>query len=187
MVELDAALRLRVGERRGVVGDLVVEVEELEDALGRRDAGLQHVDHRRELGERLGELARVLDEGLDVADAHLAGDDAQAADHGDDHVVQVPEEHHHRLHDARDELGPEARLVEVLVLVVEAGPDVVLAAERPDERVAGERLLDLRVEAAGVGPLVDEALLRARGDRLDPEDRDRDREHDDEREQGRDR
>ena len=43
--------------------------------------------------------------------------------------------------------------------------DLALAAEHLHERVAGERLLDLRVERAGVAPLRDEPRLRALGDR----------------------
>ena len=70
MLELDPALRARASASGvGGVGRLLVGVEQLEDPLGRGDARLQHVDHRRQLGERLGELARVLDERLDVADA----------------------------------------------------------------------------------------------------------------------
>ena len=83
----------------------------------------------------------------------------QAADHGDDHVVQVAEEHHRRLDDAGDELGAEAGLEQLLVLLVEPGLDLVLAAEDLDDGVAGEGLLDLGVERAGVRPLGDEAGL----------------------------
>ena len=85
--------------RAGRVGSaaLLVGVEQLEDPLGRGDARLQHVDHRRQLRERLGELARVLDERLDVADGSAARRHPQAADHRDRHVVQVAEEHHRRL------------------------------------------------------------------------------------------
>ena len=72
-------------------------------------------------------------------------------------VVQVAEEHHRRLDRPGDELRAEARLEELLVLLVEALLDVALAAEHLHERVAGERLLDLRVERAGVAPLGDEA------------------------------
>ncbi len=46
-----------------------VLVEQGEDPLGRRHARLQQVDHRRDLRQRLGELARVLDERLHVARA----------------------------------------------------------------------------------------------------------------------
>ena len=49
-------------------------------------------------------------------------------------------------------------------VVAEALLDLVLAPERLDDRVAGERLLDLRVERAGVAPLGDEAGLGALGD-----------------------
>ena len=90
----------------------------------------------------------------------------QPADHGDGDEVEVAEEHHRRLDGAGDELGAEARLVELLVLVAEALLDVVLAAEHLHQRVAGERLLDLGVERAGVAPLGDEPLLRPRGDEL---------------------
>jgi hypothetical protein len=49
--------------------------------------------------------------------------------------------------------------------------DLALPAEHLDQFVAGERLLDLGVERAGVRPLRDELLLRALGDLLgDPMD-----------------
>ena len=70
MVELDPAPRRgrsSSGRRRDRAARSV-GVEQLEDPLGRGDARLQHVGHRRQLGERLGELAGVLDEGLDVAE-----------------------------------------------------------------------------------------------------------------------
>jgi len=58
------------------IGGLVAGVEQLEHPLGRSDAGLQHVRDRCELGERLGELPRVLDERLDVAERHRPRGDA---------------------------------------------------------------------------------------------------------------
>ena len=67
------AARARSAELRRS-GDLLVGVEQLEHALGRRDARLQHVRHRRDLGERLGELPRVLDERLHVAERSCAPD-----------------------------------------------------------------------------------------------------------------
>ena len=42
--------------------------------------------------------------------------------------------------------------------------DLALAAEHLDQRVPGERLLDVPVQLAGVRPLRDELLLRALGD-----------------------
>ena len=52
---------------------------------------------------------------------HLAGRDAQAADDRDRDVVEVRDEVHRGLDDPGDELRPVARLVELLVLVVELG------------------------------------------------------------------
>ena len=86
-----------------------------------------------------------------------AAGDPQAADDGDEHVLHVAEEHRGRLHQARHELGAERRLVELVVGLPEPGLDLALAPERLDDRVAGERLLDLGVERAGAAPLRDEA------------------------------
>ena len=103
MLELDPAPRLDGRSSGvGVVGDLLRRVEQLEHPLGRGDARLQHVDHRRQLRERLGELARVLDERLDVADASSRPDDTRSPPiDGDGDVVEVAEEHHRRLDRAR--------------------------------------------------------------------------------------
>ena len=55
--------------------------------------------------------------------------DAQAADDRDEHVVEVPDEHDRRQDDARQELGAEAGLVELVVALAEALLGLVLAAE----------------------------------------------------------
>ena len=166
MVELDAAREAR-GRASGTGRPrLLRRVEQLEDPLGRRDPGLHHVDHRGELRERLGELARVLDERLDVADASSGPTATRSPPiERDGDVVQVAEEHHRRLDDPGDELRAVARLEELVVLVVEPGLDVALATEHLHERVAGERLFDLRVQRARVAPLLDELRLRALRDR----------------------
>ena len=158
------------GGRR--VGRLLGRVEQFEHSLGGGDAGLQHVDHRGRLGERLRELTRVLDEGLHVAETQRAVGHLQAAEDGDGDVVEVADHHHRRLHAAADELGCEAGLVELVVGGVEAGLRLALAAERLHDRVAGERLLDLRVERAGVLPLGDELALRVACDPLHQHQRD---------------
>ncbi len=103
-----------------------------------------------------------------VAERDTAGGHHEAADHGDGHVVEVGDEVHHRHDDPRDELGLEARLVELLVLLVERGDGLLLVAEHLDHVVAGEHLLHVPVEVAGVLPLRRELFLRALGD----EDRD---------------
>ena len=160
------------------VGRLLLGVEQLEDPLGRGDAGLEDVDHRRQLGERHRELAGVLDEGLDVADGQLP------AGHPQRHRRPPPRRSSGcrgtsspACIDARDELGPEAGLVEVLVHLPEPFLDLVLPTERLHHRVAGDRLLDQGVERAGVAPLVDEADLRAGRDELHHDQRHRDHEH----------
>ena len=78
-----------------------------------------------------------------------AARDAQAADDRDDHVLDVAHEHRERLHQARHELGAVRRLVELVVGLAEPLLDLVLAAERLHDVVAGERLFDLRVEQPG--------------------------------------
>ena len=76
ILELDVSLRPRRARpelRR--LGHFLCLVQELEDALGRGGGLLQDVRDLGELGDRLGEGAHVLDEGLDVAD----GDDVPMA------------------------------------------------------------------------------------------------------------
>jgi hypothetical protein len=122
-----------------------------------------------------------LDEGLDRADAEGARSDLQPADHRDHDVDQVSHEHHGRHDDARDELGAEAGLVELLVLLGEGLLGLPLPPEHLHQGVTGEVLLHLRVQRAGVRPLGHEQLLRAFRDH----GRDADGERDgDQRDQG---
>ena len=141
------------------VGRLLVLVEQLEDALGGGDRRLDDVGDAGGLGDRHRELARVLDERLDVAEAHLAVGHLDAADDADQDVVDVGDERHDRLDRARQELGPIARLEEPLVLLLEPVDRLLLAAERLDDGVAGVHLLDVAVELAGLRPLGGELLL----------------------------
>ena len=115
--------------------------------LHRGDARLEQVDHRSNLGYRLGELAGVLDEGLDVPEAHGPRGGAEPAQHRDHHIVEVSDEHHDRHDQPGEELGAEARLVQLLVLGLERGLDLALPPEDLDQGVAGESLLDLGVES----------------------------------------
>ena len=62
----------RVAVSAGTSARCSLGVEQLEDPLGRGDAGLQQVGHRGDLGQRLGELAGVLDERLHVAERQRA-------------------------------------------------------------------------------------------------------------------
>jgi hypothetical protein len=159
VLERNRSNRLVEEDRASRVGDLLGLIEQLEDALGRGDRGLQDVGDTRRLDDREGELARVLDERDDVAQAHLARRHAQAADDRDGHVVEIGDEAHRRLDDPGDELGPVARLVEPLVLLVELGDRLLLAPEHLHDRVAGVHLLDMAVEGSGRGPLAHELFL----------------------------
>ena len=173
------------GVARGLnrIGRLVLDIEQIEDPLGGSDARLQKVGHRRHLGERLGELTRVLDERLHVAQAHRTGRDPQTTDHSHCDIAQVPDEHHRGHDDAGDELSLEAGLEKVVVLRREALLHFTLPTEDLDQLVSGERLLDVGVQRAGVGPLRDELLLRAFPDLLGHDDRQRHRHQRDEGEQ----
>ena len=157
-----------------------------EHPLGGGDPALHQVRHRGHLGQRLGELARVLDERLHVAQAHGSGGDPQPTDHGDDDVVEVPDEHHRRHDDAADELGPEARVVQRVVALGEEPVGLLLAPEHLDELVAGVGLLDHPVHLAGALPLLDEVLLAALADHRGHDHGDRDRHEGEECQQRRD-
>src|SRR5690606_36097880 len=143
-------------------------VEQLEHALGRCDAGLQQVRHRGQLRDWLAELTRVLDERLHVTEADDAVGHPQAAHDGDGCVAQVADEGRYRHDQSREELRTEAGLVQLVVALGELGLDLALPAEHLDDGVAGERLLDMRVERARAAPLVDE--LRARATHDEPRD-----------------
>ena len=174
VVELDVTAHIAERRRVDGVGSFLGGVEQFEDPFGRSDPRLQHVHHRGDLGERLGELARVLHEGLHVAERQGPRRHAQSTDDGDRHVVEVPDEHRRRHDQPGDELGAEAGFVELLVLDIEALLDLALAAEHLDQRVPAEGLLDLSVESAGVRPLGDELALRALGDLAGDEQHQRD-------------
>ncbi len=69
----------------------------------------------------LRELATVLNEGLDLAERHRPGGDAQPTDDGDQDKVQVAEEHHRWLNRAGEELRPERGVVQLVVALAECG------------------------------------------------------------------
>ena len=147
------------GAGGGAVGGLLRLVEELEDALGRRHAGDQHVGHAGDLPKRLVELARVLDERGHGAEGHLPVGHAQAADHRDAHVAQPVHPLHDRHDHPRVELRRERGLVQLLVALVEARGHVPLTAEHGHQLVPRERLLDVPVEPARLPPLRGEERL----------------------------
>src|SRR5690625_2435725 len=99
-----------------------------------------------------------------------------------EHVVEVPDEPHHRHDRAGDELGAEAGPEQPVVVVVKALAHGVLGVERGDEVVAGEGLLDLPAELTGGLPLRLEVRLGALGDGQRGPGRDRHGHQRDERE-----
>ena len=109
VVELDPAAHRRQFGAVDRFGALFLGVEELDHPLERRDARLEDVHRRRELREWHREVARVLDECLDLADADRTIRHLDAADHCDDRVLEVAHEHRERLHQARHELRAERR------------------------------------------------------------------------------
>ena len=111
MVELNPAAWLWCGLRNRRIRALLGSVEQLKDSLGRSNARLQHVGHRGELGERLRELTRVLNERLHIAKAHRPRRNSQPANDGDGHEIEVAEEHHRGLDQTSDELRAETCFV----------------------------------------------------------------------------
>ncbi len=176
-----AAQPVRVRRGDGV-GFLLGGVEQVEHPLRRGNPGLHQIRHAGDLGERLAELPGILDERLHVADRQRAGGDPQPADDRHQHVVEVPDEHHRRLHEPGDELGAPAGGVEPLVEVTEDLCGLLLAAERLDQRVPGVHLLDVRVETTGDLPLGDELRLCQLPDPRRDQDRHRHRDQRDQRE-----
>ncbi len=169
-----------------VVRHFLLGVEQLEDPLRGGDPGLEEVDHGCDLGDGLSELTRVLDECLDVTEAHGPAGHPETTEHGDDDVVEVPDEHHARHDQAGEELGREARLVETVVLGLEGLLDLLLPSEDLDQGVTGESLLDLGVECSRASPLGDEMTLGALHHRTGDQHRHRDRDQGDEGEGHRD-
>ena len=99
------SLRVFKTHRHGGVGLFFGFVQQLEDPLCRRRRALQHVRDAGRLRDGHRELARVLDEGLHIAERDGAAGHPEAADDADGDVVEIADEVHHRLDHAGDELG----------------------------------------------------------------------------------
>jgi hypothetical protein len=123
------------------------------------------------LDDREGELARVLDEGDDVAQGQLPGGHAKASDDRNRHVVEVGDEVQRRLDDPGDELRPVAGVVQPVVLGLEGLDRAVLASERLDDGMARVHLLYVAVEGAGRCPLRHELFLGTGGNEDGHDDR----------------
>ncbi len=146
-------------QRHGRVRRLFLGVEQIENPLRAGHPGLQRVVHAGDLGQRLVELADVLDERLDAAQGDLARRDLDTADHRHRHVAEVADERGGRPDQSGKELRAKAGVVHVVVELAELflrhGP----VTEGLDHGEAAVGLLDVGVEPAGVGPLRDEQPL----------------------------
>ena len=159
VVEVHAALY--VGQRGGLggVGGLLLLVQELKDPLGGGGHGLEHVGDLCNLGDGLGEVLHVLDEGLDVAYHDDTVHGQHAAGHGHGHITQVAHKVHDGLHHAGEELALPGGLEQDAVGLVKFGLDGLLLVEGPDDVVPGVALLHLTVDVAQVLLLGLEVLL----------------------------
>ena len=175
--------RCACSSTRGLAGvrDLLGLVEQLEDPLGRGDRRLQDVHDAGDLGDRHVNCREYWMNAWTSPSDIVPVRDLHAADDRDRDVVQVADEVHRRLDDPGDELGPEARLEELLVLLVEAA-----RSPRAGVRTTFTTLWPVCVSSTcplsvpGALPLGRELLLRAPGDEHRDDDR---RGHDQQRDQ----
>ena len=154
--------------------DLLLGIQKLENALGRRNARLKLRGHRRELRHGLRELARILDEGLHITERELPRDDLEAAHERHRRIGQVPRKHHERHDERTDHLRTKTRAIHLGVFLLEARAQIVLATKNRHDLVAGERFLDLRVHLARRIPLLPEEFLGALADHRGNDKRERD-------------
>ena len=132
VLELDAATA-PVGATAASAGvrRLLVGVEQVEHPLRAGHPGLQRVVHACDLGQRLVELAHVLDERLDAAQRDLARRHLDAADHRHRDIAEVADERRGGSDQAGEELRAEAGVVDVGVEFAE-----LLLAPAPGDRTS---------------------------------------------------
>ena len=153
------------GERLGIgVRGLLGCVEQLVDAFGAGGRRLQPRGHAAQLPEGLGELAGVPDERLHDAEREGPSGHEGRAEDGSGHEDEVRHEEHRRHHRARQDLGAHTGGVDVRVHLLELLAGSRKAAVDAQQRQAGDRLLDMRVELAGRGPLLLELPLAGHAD-----------------------
>ena len=90
---------------------------------------------------------------MNVAQSQGTRSDTHSTDHGDGHVVEVAEKHHHGLDGSGHELGAVGRLEQILIGRRETSFHVGLLPEGLDDRVPREGLFDDSVHLAGLRPL----------------------------------
>ena len=91
------------GRLRAFVLHLLL-VQEGEDPLTRRCHGLQGTEGLRQILQRVREVADVEHERHDYAEGDLAADSQDRTGYADNHVGEVADKHHQRLHDTAEKL-----------------------------------------------------------------------------------
>jgi ATP-binding cassette subfamily B multidrug efflux pump len=158
-------------------------------SIGDMQAMIQYARSFSEPLTRLASMATTFQSGIASLERvlELLDADEQTADHGDQDVLHVAHEDHRRLDEVGHELSAEARLVQLVVVLAEAGLGLTLTSEALHDGMAAEHLFGLRVEIAGVAPLRHEPGTRLATDVLHQHHRDRHGRQGDHREERRDR
>jgi len=171
--EIHAPHHLLQLHRRFSVGSFLRFGQEFEDALRGGGGLLQDVGDVRNLRQRLGEGADILDESLNIADGDGFANRQIAAQNGHRHVAQIADKVHHREHQPREELRLPRGGVERAVQVVEGGDAATLAVEGFDNHMSAVHLLDVPVDVPQVILLFLEVLLRIANHHADDDQRER--------------
>ena len=122
--------------------------KEFEDAFGCCRSSLQNVHDLGCRGDRLIEVADILDERLNITDGKTPVDSQPAAQHTAADIADVADEIGDRLHGAGNELGFPGRRVKTVVQVVEGVDRTRFAIERLHDDVAAVHFLDMAVDVA---------------------------------------
>ena len=118
-------------------------------------------------GERAVELADVLDEGLDAADAEKAGDGLLTTNYTDGDVAQVGADVDDRESDGGIELGFPGTFVETLVAVGKIRKGQVFVRVGLDDGLTGVIFFNGVIEGAERNLLTAEILLGQLGEAAD--------------------
>ncbi len=160
---MPAHLRQRRCVRR--VGYLRHLVHDGEDALGARDRRLEGCVEHRDLVERAGEVARVVDEGRHYADGGPVAQHHPAADARQQREGHVPHQPHRGPHQPAEDPRRRAGGPKRDVRVIELGNCGALAAAYLHHLLSTDGLLDDPVEPPEVALPVAIVYARAVGDK----------------------
>ncbi len=173
MVELDISANVCNGCR--MLGGLLLLflLEKFKDALGCRRHRLQHIGHLCELGNRLCEIADILDKRLNVADGNHTRDRQHRAGDSNADITKIADKVHHRLHQSGQKLGFPRRFIQFFVGIAEHVAHAPLLVKRAHDAVSGKCLLNLTVDLAEKFLLRAEVFLAEAHNEADKQQRDR--------------